>query len=57
MTNFMTLSFVKCVFADSQHSRLLFLAVDYVPAECARLLATFDCKPHEMVLKIKASCP
>jgi len=40
------------VFADSQRSRLLFPAVDYVPAVLTRLLAAFDCKPREMVLKI-----
>jgi len=51
MTCFMTSSFVKFVFADSQRSRLLFPVVDYVPAEFTRFLA-FDCKPHEMVLKI-----
>ena len=54
MTYFMTSSFV---FADSQRSRLLFPVVDYVPAEFTRLLAAFDCKPHEMVLKINVSCP
>ena len=57
MTYFMTLSFVTFVFADSQRSRLLFPVVDYVPAEFTRLLAAFDCKPHEMVLKINVSCP
>jgi len=56
MTYFMTSSFVKFVFADSQRSRLLFLVVDYVPTEFTRLLPTFDCKPHEMVLKINVSC-
>jgi len=56
MTYFMTSSFVKFVFADSQRSRLLFLVVDYVPAEFTRLLATFDRKPHKMVLKINVSC-
>jgi len=54
MTYFMTSSFV---FADSQRSRLLFPVVDYVPAEFTRLLGAFDCKPHEMVLKINVSCP
>ena len=41
MTYFMTSSFVKFVFADSQRSRLLFLVVDlkYVPAEFTLLLA------------------
>ena len=57
MTYFVTSSFVKFVFADSQRSRLLFPVVDYVPAESTRLLAAFDCKPHEMVLKINVSCP
>jgi len=57
MTYFMTPSFVKFVFADSQRSRLLFPVVDYVPAEFPRLLAAFDCKPHEMLLKINESCP
>jgi len=45
------------VFADSQRSRLLFPVVDYVPAVLTRLSAAFDCKPHEMVLKINAGCP
>jgi len=53
----MTSSFVKFVFADSQRSRLLFPVVDCVPAVFSRLLAVFDCKPHEMVLKINVSCP
>ena len=57
MTHFITLSFVKFVLADSQRCRLLFQVVDYVPANFARLLATFDCKPHETVLKINGSCP
>ena len=57
MTYFVTSSFVKFVFADSQRSRLLFPVVDYVPAEFTRLLAAFDCKSHEMVLKINVSCP
>jgi len=35
----MTSSFAKFVFADSQHSHLLFPVVDYVPAEFIRLLA------------------
>jgi len=52
MTHFMTSSFVKFVFADSQRSHLLFPVVDYVPAEFTRLLAAFDCKPHEMVCKL-----
>jgi len=52
MTYLMTLSFVKFVFADSQGPPLLFPVVEYVPTEFTRLLATFDCKPHEMVLKI-----
>jgi len=39
------------VFADSQRPRLLFPTVDYVPAVLTRLLAAFDCKPHEMVFK------
>jgi len=43
MTSFMTLSFVKFVFADSQRSCLLFRVgvVDYVPAEFTQLLANF----------------
>ena len=45
------------VFADSQRSRFLFPVVDYVPVLLTRLLAAFDCKPHEMVLKINVSCP
>jgi len=57
MTYFVTSLFVKFVFADSQRSRLLFPVVDYVPAEFTRLLGAFDCKPHEMVLKINVSCP
>jgi len=57
MTYFMTPSFVKFVFADSQSSRLLFPVVDYVPAVLARLLAAFHCKPHEMMLKINVSYP
>jgi len=57
VTYFMTSSFVKFVFADSQPSRLLFPVVDYVPAEFTRLLAAFDCKPHEMVVRINVSCP
>jgi len=57
MTYFMTSSFVKFVFADSQCSRLLFPEVDYVPAILTRFLAAFDCKPHEIVLKINVSCP
>ena len=51
---------IRCiiyVFADSQRSRLLFPVVDYVPGVLTRLLAAFDCKPHEMVLKINVSCP
>jgi len=57
MTYVMTSLFVKFVFAYSQHSRLLFPVVDYVPAVLTRLLVAFDCKPHEMMLKINASCP
>jgi len=57
MTYFMTSSFVKFVFVDSQPSRLLFPVVDYVPAEFTRLLAAFDCKPHEMVVRINVSSP
>jgi len=57
MTYFTAPSFVTFVFADSQHSRLLFLVVDYVLNDFTRLLAAFDCKPHEMVLKINVSCP
>ena len=57
MTYFMTSSFVKFVFADSQRSRLLFPVVEYVPAEFTRLLAAFDCKSHEMVLKINVNGP
>ena len=45
------------VFADSQRSRLLFPVVDYVPTVLIRLLAAFDGKPHEIVLKINVSCP
>jgi len=45
------------VFADSQRSRLLFPVGDYVPAVLTRLLAAFDCKPHEIMLKINVSCP
>ena len=56
MTYFMTSSFVKFVFADSQPSRLFFPVVDYVPVEFTRLLAAFDCKPHEMVVRINVSC-
>ena len=52
MTYFMTSSFVKFVFADSQRSRLLFPVVDYVLAEFTRLSGAFDYKPHEMVLKL-----
>ena len=51
MTYFMTSSFVKIFFADSQPSRLFFPVVDYVPDELTRLLAAFDYKLHEMVLK------
>jgi len=47
MTYFMTSSFVKFVFADSQRSRLLFPVVDYVPPVLTPLLAALDCKPHE----------
>jgi len=57
MTYFMTSSFVKFVFTDSQRRHLLFPVVDYVPAEFTLLLAAFDCKPHEMVLKINVSYP
>jgi len=57
MTYFMTSSFVKFVFADSQRSRLLFPAVNYVPATLTRFLFALDCKPHEIVLKINVSCP
>jgi len=39
MTYFMTSSFVKFFFADSQRSRLLIAVVDYVPAKFTRLLA------------------
>jgi len=47
------------VFADSQRSRLLCPVVDYVlTAVLTRLLAAFDCKPHEMLLIIiYVSCP
>ena len=54
---FTTSSFVKFVFAVSQRSRLLFPVVDYVPADITCFLAAFDCKTHEMVLKINVSCP
>jgi len=57
MTYFMTSSFAKFVFADSQRSRLLFPVVDYVPAVLTRFLAAFDGKPHEIVLKINVSYP
>ena len=57
MKYFVTSPFAKFVFAHSQRSRLLFPVVDYVPAEFTRLLAAFDCKPHEMVLKINVNCP
>jgi len=57
MTHFMTASFVKFVFVDSQRSYLSFPVVDYVPAKFTRLLDAFDCKPHERVLKINVSCP
>jgi len=43
------------VFADSQRSRLLFLAAENVFIIFTRLLVALDCKPHEMVLKINAS--
>jgi len=46
MTHFMTSSFVKFVFDDSQRSPSLFLVVDYAPAKFTRLLAAIDCKPH-----------
>jgi len=46
MTHFMTSTFVKFVFADSQCSPLLFLVVDYAPGKFTRLLAALDCKPH-----------
>jgi len=36
---------------------MLFLVVDYVPAVLTRLLAAFDGKPHEMVLKINVAFP
>jgi len=49
MTYFMTSSFVKFVFADSQRSRLLFPVVDYVPAVLTRFLTAFDGKPYEIV--------
>ena len=42
MTHFMTSSFVKFVFADSQRSHLLFPVVGYVPAKFTRLLAAFE---------------
>jgi len=57
MTYFMTSSFVKFVFADSQRSLLLFPVVDYVPAVLTRFLATFDGKLNEIVSKINVSCP
>jgi len=34
-----------------------FLVVDYVPAVLTRLVAAFECKPHELVLKINVGCP
>jgi len=55
MTYLMTSLFAKFVFADSQRSRLLFPVVDSVLAVLTPLLATFDCKSHEMVLKINVS--
>jgi len=57
MTYFMTSSFVKFVFADVQRSCLLFPVVVNVPAKFNRLFVAFDCKPHEMVLKINVSYP
>jgi len=57
MAYFITSSFVKFVFADSQRSRLFLPVIDFVPAEFTRLLAAFDCKPHEMVLEINVNCP
>ena len=57
MTYFMTSSFVKFVFADSQRSRFLFPVVNYAPAALTRFLLALDCKPHEIVLKINVSCP
>ena len=58
ITYFMTSSFIKFVFADSQRSPLLFPVVDYVPAILSRLLAAFDGKPHEIVLIIiDINCP
>ena len=57
MTYFMTSSFVKFVFADSQRSLLLFPVVEYVPAVLTRFLATFDGKLNEIVSKINVSCP
>jgi len=57
LTYFMTSSFVKFVFADSQRSCLLFPVVGCMPAVLTQFLAAFDCKPHEMVLKINVSCP
>jgi len=52
MTYFMTSSWAKFVFADSQRSRLLFPVVDCVPAVLTRFFAAFDCKLHEMLLKL-----
>ena len=57
MTYFMTSSFVKFVFADSQRSLLLFPVVEYVPAVLTRFLAAFDGKPNAIVSKINVSCP
>jgi len=42
MTHFMTSSFVKFVFADSQRSHLLFPVVGHVPAKFTRLSAAFE---------------
>jgi len=59
MTYFMTSSFVKFVFADSQRSRLLFLVVDlkYVPAEFTLLLAALWLQAARNGVKITVSCP
>jgi len=56
MTYFMTSSFVKFVFADSQRSRLLFAVVDYVPAKFTRLLAALWLQVARNGVKITVSC-
>jgi len=55
MTYFMTSSFVKFVFADSQRFLLRFPVVDYVPAVLIRLLAAFEAARN--VVKNKCKLP